>query len=160
MIGTDNNLYIPVGDVDGSHKEPEFETETQNYPDGAEPDGRSGILKITLDGEPVPNGGIIGEYPLNLYYAYGIRNSFGINFDPITSNLWDTENGPGYGDEINLVEPGFNSGWVQAQGMSFDKVDDDFNNDDLVNFGRRGTYSDPELEWRQTRSYSHYILTF
>ena len=44
--------------------------------------------------------------------------------------------------------------------MSFDKVDDDFNNDDLVNFGRRGTYSDPELEWRQTRSYSHYILTF
>jgi glucose/arabinose dehydrogenase len=62
----------------------------------------------------VPNGGIIGEYPLNLYYAYGIRNSFGINFDPITSNLWDTENGPGYGDEINLVEPGFNSGWVQV----------------------------------------------
>jgi glucose/arabinose dehydrogenase len=34
--------------------------------------------------------------------------------------------------------------------MSFDKVDDDFNNDDLVNFGGRGTYSDPELEWRQT----------
>jgi glucose/arabinose dehydrogenase len=116
MIGTDNNLYIPVGDVDGSHKEPEFETETQNYPDGAEPDGRSGILRITLDGEPVPSGSsIIGdEIPLNLYYAYGIRNSFGIDFDPMTGNLWDTENGPGYGDEINLVEPGFNSGWVQV----------------------------------------------
>src|SRR5215217_8039744 len=152
MIGTDNNLYIPVGDVDGSHKEPEFETETQNYPDGAEPDGRSGILRITLDGEPVPDGGIIGdEYPLNLYYAYGIRNSFGIDFDPVTGNLWDTENGPEHGDEINLVEPGFNSGWTQVQGMSSDKEDDDdFNIDDLVDFDGKGKYSDPEFEWRQT----------
>jgi aldose sugar dehydrogenase len=56
--------------------------------------------------------GVLGnEYPLNLYYAYGIRNSFGIDFDPVTGDLWDTENGPSYGDEINLVKPGFNSGW-------------------------------------------------
>ena len=92
VIGPDNNLYIPIGDVDGSHKEGEFETETQNYPDGAEPDGRGGILRVTLDGEPVSSSGIIGdETPLNLYYAYGVRNSFGINFDPIRGNLWDTE---------------------------------------------------------------------
>ena len=50
------------------------------------------------------------------YYAYGIRNSFGMDFDPVTGNLWDTENGPSYGDEINLVEPGFNSGWQVVQG--------------------------------------------
>ena len=38
---------------------------------------------------------ILGEEePLNKYYAYGIRNSFGMDFDPITSKLWDTENGP------------------------------------------------------------------
>jgi len=165
MIGPDNNLYIPIGDVDGSFKEPEFETQTQNYADGVEPDGRSGILRITLNGEPVPSGssggvvgdsgtgsGIIGdEYPLNLYYAYGIRNSFGINFDPVTGNSWDTENGPEHGDEINLVEPGFNSGWTQVQGMSSEKEDDDdFNIDDLVDFGGKGKYSDPEFEWRQT----------
>lgn len=36
--------------------------------------------------------------------------------DPISSKLWDTENGPGYGDEINHVEPGFNSGWLRVQG--------------------------------------------
>src|ERR671919_3264352 len=106
VIGPDNNLYIPVGDIDGTYQSEESETLAQNYPDGAEPDGRSGILRITQDGSPVPNGGIIGDQTrLNLYYAYGIRNSFGINFDPVTGNLWDTENGPGEGDEINLVEP-------------------------------------------------------
>jgi glucose/arabinose dehydrogenase len=161
MVGPDNNLYIPVGDVDGSHKEPEFETQTQNYLDGVEPDGRSGILRITLDGEPVPDGGIIGdEYPLNLYYAYGIRNSFGIDFDPVTGNLWDTENGPGYGDEINIVEPGFNSGWVQVQGMSSFSSNTEVNSENengedialgnLVDFDGKGKYSDPEFEWLQT----------
>jgi glucose/arabinose dehydrogenase len=50
----------------------------------------SDILRITLDGEPVPSGTIGDIYPLNLYYAYGIRNSLGIDFDPLTGNLWDT----------------------------------------------------------------------
>lgn len=35
----------------------------------------------------------------------------------LTNTLWDTENGPNYGDEINLVKPGFNSGWGQVQGI-------------------------------------------
>ncbi|HZA68634.1 MAG TPA: PQQ-dependent sugar dehydrogenase, partial [Nitrososphaeraceae archaeon] len=148
VIGPDNNLYIPIGDIDGTYQSEESETLAQNYPDGAEPDGRSGILRITQDGSPVPNGGIIGdETPLNLYYAYGIRNSFGINFDPVTGNLWDTENGPGEGDEINLVEPGFNSGWAQVQGMSASSSnnnDQDFNSGNLVDFDGRGTYSEPE----------------
>jgi hypothetical protein len=55
--------------------------------------------------------------PLNKYYAFGIRNGFGPAFDPVTGKLWDTENGSGYGDEMNLVEPGFNSGWLRVQGM-------------------------------------------
>jgi glucose/arabinose dehydrogenase len=154
VIGPDDNLYIPVGDVDGTYQDEEFETLTQNYPDGAEPDGRSGILRITQDGNPVPNGGVIGdETPLNLYYAYGIRNSFGIDFDPVTGNLWDTENGPGEGDEINLVEPGFNSGWAQVQGMSTSSSnnnDQDFASGNLVDFDGRGKYSEPEFEWQQT----------
>lgn len=149
VIGPDNNLYIPVGDVDGSFKGDDTETQAQNYPGGVEPDGRSGILRITLDGQPVPNGGILGgEIPLNLYYAYGIRNSFGIDFDPVTGNLWDTENGPEHGDEINLVEPGFNSGWTQVQGMA--SKYEDFDTANLVDFEGRGTYSDPEFEWQQT----------
>jgi glucose/arabinose dehydrogenase len=45
----------------------------------------------------------------------GIRNSFGMDFDPLTGNLWDTENGPAAGDEINMVNPGFNNGWSLIQ---------------------------------------------
>ena len=64
-------------------------------------------------------GAILGtEEPINKFYAYGIRNSFGMDFDPITGKLWDTENGPDYGDEVNLVEPGFNSGWKVITGLS------------------------------------------
>ena len=55
--------------------------------------------------------------PLNKYYAYGLWNSFGIDFDPLTGNIWDTENGVVFGDEINLVYPGFNSGWNKIDGI-------------------------------------------
>jgi glucose/arabinose dehydrogenase len=151
MIGPDNNLYVPIGDVDGSHTAGPGETKAQNYVDGAEPDGRSGLLRITQDGQPVGIG-ILGEsYPLNLYYAYGIRNSFGFDFDPITGNIWDTENGPGDSDEINLVEPGFNSGWQEIQGMAgMASFENYFDANNLVQFEGKGKYSDPELVWLDT----------
>jgi glucose/arabinose dehydrogenase len=49
-------------------------------------------------------------------FAYGVRNSFGMAVDPLTGNLWDQENGEDAFDEINLVEPGMNSGWIQIMG--------------------------------------------
>ena len=147
MIGPDNNLYVTIGDVDGSFKGPTTETKTQNYKGGIDPDGRGGILRITQDGQPTD--GILGDsIPLRIYYAYGIRNSFGIDFDPISGNLWDTENGPGNGDEINLVLPGFNSGWQQVQGLS--SMEDSFSESDLQDFEGKGHYSDPELVWVNT----------
>jgi len=146
-IGPDNNLYVTIGDVDGSFKGPTTETKTQNYKGGIDPDGRGGILRITQDGQPTD--GILGDsIPLRIYYAYGIRNSFGMDFDPISGNLWDTENGPGNGDEINLVLPGFNSGWQQVQGLS--SMEDSFSESDLHDFDGKGHYSDPELVWVNT----------
>jgi glucose/arabinose dehydrogenase len=142
-IGPDNNVYVIIGDVDG------HETLAQNQESGEEADGTSGILRITQDGKPVGSSILGDSYPLNLYYAYGIRNSFGFDFDPVNGNIWDTENGPGYGDEINLVEPGFNSGWSEVTGMSSNT--DDFDpEDDLVSFDGKGKYSDPKFEWRDT----------
>jgi aldose sugar dehydrogenase len=93
--------------------------------------------------------GILGNsIPLRLYYAYGIRNSFGIGFDPVSGKLWESENGPEDGDEINLVEPGFNSGWQQVHGLA--KSTKGFKPSDLVDFDGKGHYRDPELVWQNT----------
>lgn len=49
-------------------------------------------------------------------FAYGVRNSFGMAFDPESGNLWDEQNGDDSFDELNRVEPGSNLGWVQIMG--------------------------------------------
>ena len=155
-IGPDNNIYIAVGD--GA-----IDTQTNNMANGSLPDGRAGILRVTQDGKPVSNKGMLGdEYPLNLYYGYGIRNSFGIDFDPVGGNLWDTENGPNFGDEINLVKPGFNSGWKIVQGgwtvgpwdlLSASEKKLNLTTDvphGLVDFNGSGQYSPPKFTWNDS----------
>ena len=120
-IGPDDNLYVTIGSFQNSGIPLTIKNKALNFEDGNDFDGRGGILRITQDGKPVNDGNgssIIGDnYPLNLYYAYGIRNSFGLDFDPLTDKLWDTEIGPEFGDEINLVEPGFNSGADKVYGI-------------------------------------------
>ena len=147
-IGPDQNIYIPVGDIDGSFIAGFTATKTQNFDNGLAADGRSGILRITQDGEPVGEGILGHSMPLRLYYAYGIRNSFGLDFDPITGLLWDTENGPHEGDEINLVHPGFNSGWQQIYGFSSSLKK--FDGNELVTFGGRGKYEEPKVVWAKS----------
>lgn len=165
-IGPDDNLYIIVGDQQDPGQVPQLHrTTTQNVRNAISPDGTSGILRMNQDGKAVENI-LGGPHPVELYYAYGIRNSFGIAFDPVTGNLWDTENGPDRDDEINLVEPGFNGGWRIIQGFA-SSADDSSN---LVEFpgastndrsfygmveqfyfkfsGLGGKYSDPEFVWR------------
>jgi aldose sugar dehydrogenase len=140
LIGPDNNLYVSVGDLDG------HTTLAQNVNGSSGVDGSSSILKIAQDGQPVGKG-ILGDSGISKkYYAYGLRNSFGMDFDPVSGKLWDTENGASYGDEINIIEPGFNSGWLQIQGMA--PVDFEF--EDLINFQGKGNYSDPEFVWTDT----------
>jgi aldose sugar dehydrogenase len=155
-IGPDENIYVTVGDLRNSSIESDQgKTRAQNSEDAPDPDGRAGILRVTIEGKHVMEGIIGSEYPLNLYYAYGIRNSFGIDMDPVTGNLWDAENGPAYGDEINLVKPGFNSGWDKIQGVWYNNG---FLNgtrvmgqpNTLVNFGGNGSYSSPEFVWNHS----------
>jgi aldose sugar dehydrogenase len=159
-VGPDHNVYVTVGDFTCTDCPP-FKTLAENFENSIPPDGRAGILRMSPDGEPVDNGIIGKEPPLNLYFAYGVRNSFGIDFDPLTGYLWDTENGPDYGDEINLVEPGFNSGALKIFGKSesnsnsnyeFDNVvqSSTEGSDGLVTFNGTGRYSEPELSWQDT----------
>jgi len=77
-----------------------------------------------------------------------LRLHFGIGFDPLTGNLWETENGRSTDDEINLALPGFNSGWKEVIGFANETPG--FNKDNLEDFGGKGTYRDPEFVWRDT----------
>jgi len=146
-IGPDKNIYVPVGDINGSFVSSFRATQTQNSYGGIDADGRSGILRVTQDGKPVGEGILGDSMPLRLYYAYGIRNSFGLGFDPLTRHLWDTENGPDSGDEINLVNPGFNSGWHHIYGFSSDKK---FHTESLITFNNKGKYEEPKLVWAKS----------
>ena len=151
-IGPDNNLYLSTGDGNGAFNNA-YRNKALNQLDGNEPDGRGAILRMTLDGDVVQPVVLGNEFPLNLYYAYGIRNSFGYDWDPITGYLWDTENGPSYGDEMNLVQPGFNSGWETVQGIwkpKGENIGDLVSHpDNLVTFNGKGEYSDPEFIWKE-----------
>ena len=118
---TQNNLAGPVPDDDFGGPEP----------DNAHLTGV--ILRLNDDGStPRDNpfhesgkqlgrriGGALGaEVGDNLQrvFAYGVRNSFGLTFDPKKGDLWTTENGGRAFDEVNRVERGFNGGWIQFMG--------------------------------------------
>lgn len=145
-IGPDKNVYVVLGDLGW------MSTQASNVPQKKAPlDGRSGILRVTQDGKPVQ--GILGNStPASYYYAYGIRNSFGMDFDPATGQLWDTENGPEFGDEINLVKPGFDSGWSKVQGI-WELTNGSRGKENphpekmLLSFNGNGTYTMPKFTW-------------
>jgi aldose sugar dehydrogenase len=155
-IGTDNYLYAVIGDLTT------ILGVLQNYKDGKKPNDTSVILRVNPD-----NGSSVNNNPfsnnknnsddynndkdnveslLGKYYAYGIRNSFGIDFDPITGALWDTENGENGYDEINLIKPGFNSGWAQVMGP-ITRNNNNKTDNDLVNFPG-SIYADPVFSWK------------
>jgi glucose/arabinose dehydrogenase len=143
-IGTDNYLYAVIGDLTSG------DGLLQNYKDGKKPNDTSVILRVNPDNgssvnnNPFANNNV--ESLLGKYYAYGIRNSFGIDFDPITGALWDTENGENGYDEINLIKPGFNSGWAQVMGP-IARNNNNKTDNDLVNFPG-SIYADPVFSWK------------
>jgi glucose/arabinose dehydrogenase len=165
-IGPDDNIYIIVGDGDSCYRnscermKSVLWSQTSNDKYGLPVEGRGGILRVSQEGKEVQADGILGKkYPFNLYFAYGIRNGFGLDFDPLTGKLWDTENGPEFGDEINLVEPGFNSGWSKVQGIwkvsnysSSTREHGEVSQvpENLMEFKGKGKYSSPEFIWNHT----------
>lgn len=148
-VGPDEQLYVVIGDLTSPS------TILQNHvlDSDAIPNNTSVIIRIDpLNGNPSSDNpfknqsqnDLIDNFSLDYYYAYGIRNSFGLSFDPITGSLWDTENGEDKFDETNLVKPGFNSGWYKIMGpISRNK---NFSENDLVMLNN-SYYSDPKFSW-------------
>ena len=141
VVGPDGYLYVVIGEL-------QREGQLQNIQGGPAPDDSGVIFRVNPnDGSAAPGNPFQGDAAaLNRYFAYGIRNSFGIAFDPITGILWDAENGELTYDEINIVDPGFNSGWkavmgpISAAGIS---------ENDLIQFPG-SNYADPVFSWAES----------
>jgi glucose/arabinose dehydrogenase len=143
---SDGYIYAVIGDVSSGGGM------LDNQMPGRPPDDKSVILRVDRDtGTPVQdnpfyNKNYIGGdmEKLQRYYAYGIRNSFGMDFEPITGKLWITENGEHAYDEINIVEPGFNSGWHKIMGP-IGRTNMTVQNDLVIFDGAK--YQDPVFSW-------------
>jgi glucose/arabinose dehydrogenase len=98
LFGPDGMLYAVVGDggVD--------QATAQDLDDV-----RGKVLRMT------PSGGVPSDNPFtSLVFSFGLRNSFGFDFDPQTGDLWETENGPECNDELNRIQAGANTRGVRA----------------------------------------------
>ena len=140
VMGPDNNLYAVIGDLNS------VAGPFQNLRKvGKQYNDTSVILRVPLDNASDSNVLSMDVSSNNSQYhlAYGMRNSFGLAFDPLTDTLWDTENGEDKYDEINLVRPGFNSGWYKITGpISRTNLSEN----ELVQLNG-SSYSDPEFSW-------------
>ncbi|MGH9984672.1 MAG: PQQ-dependent sugar dehydrogenase, partial [Nitrososphaeraceae archaeon] len=136
-IGPHDDVNVVIGDLNGR------EGKAQNFENGTDLDGSGGILTVSQDGDTARNGVLGTTHPADKYLGYGFRNSFGIDYDPLTGIFWIAENGDTSDDEINLVESGFNSGWKQLMGMA----PVGFNSSKLTDFDGKGNYSDPKFVW-------------
>jgi glucose/arabinose dehydrogenase len=140
-FGPDGKLYAIFGDVGrrGALQNLPCGPTSTECPGDVTPDDQFGgpdaddahfagvILRLNPDGTaPSDNpffaagAAMGGEVGANLQrtFAYGIRNSFGMDFDPVSGHLWQQENGEDAFDELNRVDHGMNSGWIQLAGPS------------------------------------------
>lgn len=111
--GKDGMLYMTTGASNGNAAQ-----------EGSSLRGK--ILRLRDDGTAAPGNPFAGKAGFKAeIYSMGHRNSLGLAFNPVTGDLWNNENGPYGGDEINVIKPGNNYGWP------------------LVSFGR--DYSGPQI---------------
>jgi len=199
-FGPDGRLYVLFGDAGrrGQLQNLPCGPTAMTCPGPTTPDDQFGgphpddahftgvVLRLNDDGStPTDNpffgvgaaiGGEVGEN-LQTVFSYGLRNSFGMDFDPRSGALWTQENGEDAFDELNLVTAGQNSGWIQLAGPSsrvaeFKAIEttslhhDDFPNLQQFRWGPEriadtpadalarlfalpgSQYSDPEFSWK------------
>jgi glucose/arabinose dehydrogenase len=70
------------------------------------------VLRLRDDGTPPPDNPFVGKagYKPEIY-TLGHRSTLGLAVHPVTGAIWENENGPNGGDEINVLKPGANYGW-------------------------------------------------
>jgi glucose/arabinose dehydrogenase len=115
-FGADGMLYMTTGASNGNAAQ-----------EGGSLRGK--ILRLRDDGTAAPGNPFAGKagYKAEIY-SMGHRNSLGLAFNPATGDLWNNENGPYGGDEINIIKPGGNYGWPK---VSFGR---DYSGPQIVSF--------------------------
>jgi glucose/arabinose dehydrogenase len=70
------------------------------------------VLRLRDDGSVPSDNPFVGQAGHKPeVYSMGHRNSLGLAIHPVTGDVWQNENGPNGGDEINIIRPGRNYGW-------------------------------------------------
>jgi glucose/arabinose dehydrogenase len=109
-FGRDGKIYMAIGiPIPRSADDTVSVTAT----DAQNPKSLYGkILRLNDDGTAPKDNPFVGkpDYRPEIY-AMGIRDCMGLYFHPDTGELWETENGPQGGDEINIIKAGKNYGW-------------------------------------------------
>ncbi len=100
-FGPDGKLYLVTGEAH----------DPQRAQDPGDLGGK--VLRLNPDGTIPPDNPFGPESPV---FSMGLRNSFGLCFDPESGALWETENGPDAWDELNRIEAGANYGWPDHLG--------------------------------------------
>ena len=80
------------------------------------------VLRLRDDGSAPPDNPFIGRtgYKPEIY-SVGHRNQLGLIVHPETGAIWEHENGPKGGDEVNILQPGRNYGWpVVSWGRNYE----------------------------------------
>jgi len=106
VFGRDGKIYLAIG-------APGFATERGTTSWAQAPAEHGGkILRLNDDGTTPQDNPFVGRpgYKPEIF-AIGIRNAIGLTLHPETGELWETENGPQGGDEVNIIRAGKNYGW-------------------------------------------------
>jgi len=106
VFGRDGKLYVAIG-------APGFNERAGSAAAAQEPGSHLGkILRLNDDGTVPPDNPFVGKkgYKREIF-AFGIRNAIGLAVHPETGEIWETENGPQGGDEVNIIRSGLNYGW-------------------------------------------------
>jgi glucose/arabinose dehydrogenase len=88
---------------------------------------RGKILRLEDNGSVPPDNPFVNRGYRPEIYTLGHRNTLGLMLHPETGQLWQHENGPNGGDEVNIIFPGRNYGWPEVsfgRNYSGDRVTD------------------------------------
>jgi glucose/arabinose dehydrogenase len=79
------------------------------------------VLRLRDDGSVPPDNPFVGQAGHRPeVYTMGHRSALGLAVNPATGEMWQNENGPNGGDEINILKPGRNYGWpVVSYGRTY-----------------------------------------